>query len=186
MSERLRVGHDNYFEKIDKLRPHHGCCVMIDFVGSTELKEKLEDKQWIRLYLHTFDWIKGRVSGSATRFKIVGDMAMFWFRNIGTLFESRFRLIDSIIEMQKWSIEGFPLLFKAAVTECESVYEITFDVSTGHDLPHKDHTPQPDIYGKEIDLTHRLLSIATEREIIRNKWCYQNLVLSQRDQGSGT
>lgn len=180
MSERLRVGEKGYFETLQKLRPVSGCCVMIDFVGSTELKEKLEDKEWIRLYLHTFDWIKGYI-GIANHSKIVGDSMMFWFRNFGDLWESRAHLFQGLIDMQQWNIEGAPLPLRAAVTLCQSVYEITFDVSTNLDLPIKDSPPQPDVYGKEIDLTHRLMSLAGEREIFMNKWLYQNLAFSHRD-----
>ena len=58
--------------------------------------------------------------------------------------------------VQEWDKDTFGRT-KAAIAHCKEAYDVTFIEGT------------TDVYGRDIDLTHRLLSLAQEGEIIMNE-----------------
>jgi class 3 adenylate cyclase len=136
-----------------KLRPTSGCCVMVDIVDSTKLKQK-PPKAWIVDLMATFVFLEYRFA--APRLKIVGDMMMFWANaaadvSCSHVFEDA-REALALVRAQAATLRPV----RMAAVWCEEIYEITFEDTK-------------DVYGSGIDLTARLLALAGEGEIIMNK-----------------
>lgn len=141
-----------------------GYCFFIDIVGSTELKNENLD-EWIITFYNTFAKVRSDLYSKFRPIKSLGDALMFFIpeENIRdesplTLFAGLRSMIDISNEEKKYFSN-----VKIAAAFCDDAYDVTFlkDV--------------PDIYGKDIDLTARLLSVAQSQEIIMNKTFYMRL-----------
>lgn len=141
-------------EKIDNLKPTYGYCLFIDIVGSTELKDQKLSK-WIILIYNTFAKIKSFLFFKFKRIKSLGDALMFFIPEAEMQGETPLTLFDGLINIIL-SDESYFKETKIGVTYCKEAYDITFLEGV------------PDIYGKDIDLTARLVSIAESQEIIMN------------------
>lgn len=151
----IDLGDPNLKAVLANLNPSAGFCLMVDIVGSTAAKDR-DLREWIRLMANTFNRV--RAWTESTFLKTVGDMLMFWFP------DARFHsttspltIFQGLIDMQEEATPNLYLPVKAAITRCNEAYEISF------------MRPGPDVYGKDIDLTARLLSIAGEGEIVMNE-----------------
>lgn len=142
---------------LEDLKPVNGYCIMADIVGSTELKEK-SVKEWVKRIAYTFNQVRSWVEPNYL--KTVGDMLMFWFKDEQFLKNnSPLMLIDSLASMfrqTKRESEYFQPL-RVAVCHCISVFEISF-IRSGLD-----------VYGRDIDITARLLELAGEGEVVMNE-----------------
>ena len=79
---------------------------------------------------------------------------MFWFQRNTTL--SMLQGLADMLRHAKQQPEYFELV-KVALCRCSDVYEISF------------MRPGEDVYGRDIDLTARLLALAGEGEILMNE-----------------
>jgi hypothetical protein len=143
--------------KIESLEQTPGYCLFIDIVGSTELKDN-DLKKWILKFYNTFAKIRGDLYSKFRPIKSLGDALMFFIPEKDMKEESALSLyagLCSIITVVDEDKKFFSDV-KIAAAFCNEAYDITFlrDV--------------PDIYGKDIDLTSRLLSVAQGNEIIMN------------------
>ena len=134
---------------------------MADIVGSTAIKDR-DVREWIRLLANTFNNIR---AWTEPRFlKTVGDMLMFWFPDAQFYATtSPLTLIQGLDDMNRHKKAKLFLPVRAAVTRCSEAYEISF-MRSGDD-----------VYGKDIDLTARLLDMASEGEIVMNDAFHQVL-----------
>lgn len=142
---------------------------MVDIVDSTLLKSQKPDHEWITLFLNTFVALRSRIGGMVPFLKTVGDMVMFWLPDTKAQNFNSLIFFQDLIHLQGTSIDGI-LPFKMAIVRCEAVYDISFD-------------ERPDIYGNEVDLTSRLLSLATKGQILLNEEFYgkmKNQCLSEQ------
>lgn len=144
----------NLPQKVLQLKPMSGYCFIIDIAGSTELKD-IDLSKWIIFIYNTFANIMGNLFMKFNPIKSLGDALMFFIpednmkdENPLTLFHALWNIISS----------DEPNLreVKIGVTFCEDAYDITFVPDT------------VDVYGKDIDLTARLSSLAESQEIIMN------------------
>ena len=144
----------NLPQKVLQLKPMSGYCFIIDIAGSTELKD-IDLSKWIVFIYNTFANIMGNLFMKFNPIKSLGDALMFFIpednmkdENPLTLFHALWNIISS----------DEPNLreVKIGVACCVDAYDITFVPDT------------VDVYGKDIDLTARLSSLAESQEIIMN------------------
>ena len=142
-------------QKVLQLKPIKGYCFIIDIAGSTELKD-IDLSKWIIFIYNTFANIMGNLFMKFNPIKSLGDALMFFIpednmqdENPLTLFHALWNIISS----------DEPNLreVKIGASYCSDAYDITFVPDTY------------DIYGKDIDLTARLSSIAESQEILMNR-----------------
>jgi len=166
------LGERDLRQKIENLRPVNGFCVMIDMVGSTELKDRSLN-EWILRIGNVFNLARGWVEPKFL--KTIGDMLMFWVRDdVFHRTNSPLGLVVGLASMIRES-EAKPELFsplKAAVCRCSGVFEIVF------------MRPGDDVYGKHIDLTARLVALASEGEVLMNA-DFRDLVCEQYEGSRG-
>jgi len=163
MAKVITLGDPNLRQTLEDLKPVTGFCVMADIVGSTGLKDR-NLQEWIIRIANTFNLVRSWVEPNFL--KTVGDMLMFWFKS-EDLFKTStpLALIDSLASMfaqAKQESEYFHPV-KLAVCRCSDVFEISF-MRQGED-----------VYGKDIDLTARLLALAGEGEVLMNEE-FRNIV----------
>lgn len=139
---------------INDLNPTFGYCFFIDMVDSTGLKDERLSK-WIIYTYNTFANISTFLFSKFKPLKSLGDALMFFIpeREMGD--ETPLTLYDGLVKII-YSDEPYFKPVKIGAAFCREAYEITFM---------RDY---PDIYGKDIDLTARLLSKAESQEIIMN------------------
>jgi len=141
-------------QKVLQLKPMRGYCFIIDIAGSTELKD-IDLSKWIVFIYNTFANIMGNLFMKFNPIKSLGDALMFFIPEGNMEDETPITLFHAL-----WNIisSDEPNLkeVKIGATFCSEAYDITF-------VP--DST---DIYGKDIDLTARLSSLAESQEIMMN------------------
>ena len=141
-------------QKVLQLKPMKGYCFIIDIAGSTELKD-IDLSKWIVFIYNTFANIMGNLFMKFNPIKSLGDALMFFIpegkmedETPITLFHALWNIISSDEPNLKED--------KIGATFCSEAYDITF-------VP-----DSIDIYGKDIDLTARLASLAESQEIMMN------------------
>lgn len=144
-------------DKISRLIPTSGYCIFVDIVGSTELKDKNLTK-WILFIYNTFANIIGNLFMAFNPLKSIGDELMFFIPESELKGETALSIFSALCNIIKIinSNKSYLREVKIGVAYCQQAYDITFIKGT------------IDIYGKDIDLTSRLLSVAKSNEIIMN------------------
>jgi hypothetical protein len=145
-----------HFEiSIKSLSTTPGYCFLIDIVDSTELKDG-NILEWVIFIHNTFANIRGHHYIDFAPLKCLGDTMMFYIpeRDLNgatplTLFCGLWDIVSSSEECLRE--------VRIGAAYCRQAYEITFIQGV------------PDIYGKDIDLTSRLLALAACREIVMNE-----------------
>lgn len=154
MSLFINPNDPNLEAQINNLIPTFGYCFFIDMVGSTELKDDRLSR-WIIYTYNTFANITGFLFSKFQPIKCIGDELMFFIPERAMDGETPLTLYDCLVNIIN-SDEPFIKPVKISAVFCREAYEITFM---------RDY---PDIYGKDIDLTARLASLAGSQEIIMN------------------
>ena len=172
MAQLIDFGYQHFRQTLESLTPVDGFCIMVDVVGSTELKDR-SMTEWIfrigNAFNHARAWVEPKF------LKTVGDELMYWFKDEDfrqttsplTLIQG----LDDMLRETKLKPELFPPV-KVAVCRCSGVLEISF-MRQGED-----------VYGKDIDLTARLLALAGEGEVVMNVG-FWNLVREQYEKCRG-
>lgn len=141
-------------DQISSLSPTPGFCIFIDMAGSTAAKaERLST--WIIHIYNVFANIFSYIPSIFRPIKSLGDGLMFFIPSAQLKGETPLTLYGSLTNIT-FCTEVFIKPVKIGVAFCREAYEISF-------FPN-----YPDIYGKDIDLTARLASIAKPREIVMN------------------
>ncbi len=157
MAHMIDFNDANLQKTLEALNPIEGFCIMVDIVGSAELKDR-NMNEWIIKTGNVFSIARGWVVPKVL--KTVGDLVMFWLKDDEfNKFTSPLTLIQALDNLHQ-ETKSRPNLFpplKVAVCHCSAVLEISF------------LREAEDVYGKDIDLTARLLAIATEGEVVMNE-----------------
>ncbi len=132
---------------------------MVDITDSVKLKNQPPGK-WIKDIAETFSIT--RAWTSVRYLKTIGDLLMFWFPNFQTVSEP-WHIFHGLAATQRLNGGKLPEV-KGAFTKCQDVYDITFSADSRND-----------VYGKDIDLTARLIAVARRGEIIMNASFYEDL-----------
>lgn len=157
MSLLIDLNDPEIIRKIQELPPTPGYCILIDMVGSTALKDA-EPRKWLGRIHDAFALAKAHLK-EFRPLKITGDALMYYIRDSelkssGRTVRSLFLGLCYVVQDKDEHVFGRT---KIAVARCEHAYDVTFQEGV------------PDIYGKDIDLTARLLAVALEQEIIMNE-----------------
>jgi hypothetical protein len=143
--------------KIEALKPVPGYCILVDIVGSTAMKDA-PILDWAPRINNAFANTMSFLDPSVRPLKTIGDELMFYIscEQLEQIGEGPLCLYSGLSSVAG---EQDPLYkdVKIAIAYCESVYRLSF-------LPGVE-----DVYGKDIDLTARLLSKAQPREIVMNE-----------------
>ena len=130
-----------------------GYCIFVDIVGSTALKAA-PITQWAGWFHNTFINAVSELGWNHGPLKIIGDCAMFFIEhgkvNALQLYERLYKLAAEPDDRVYRSV-------KIAACSCSEAFYLTFE------------RDRKDVYGQDIDLTHRLLGLAEEREIVMNE-----------------
>jgi class 3 adenylate cyclase len=147
----------NLKTQIDNLQPTPGYCIFIDSVGSTALKDN-EPRVWLSRLHDIFALAKAYLK-EFQPLKTIGDALMYYIPETEMKAKNQKALdlhLGLCFLVQEKTTEVFGRT-KAAIAHCQEAYCVTFVPGT------------EDIYGKDIDLTARLLSIAQPGEIMMNE-----------------
>lgn len=151
-------------DKIKKLPPTRGFCVVADIVDSVKQKDK-PTAEWACLFSNTLRMVRSILCGGGIQ-KVIGDAVMgfitekeFYKVGMNSMLHQFCGLVDLAREFNP--PHGLPV--KLSIVYCVDAYELSFIEDV------------PDVYGKDIDLTFRLVSKAKEREVLMNKGLYDCL-----------
>jgi class 3 adenylate cyclase len=150
------------FKKIDNINPISGYCLFVDLVGSTILKDN-ELKKWIVFIQNTFVNTNSMLFHKFKPIKSIGDELMFFIPDGKMENETPLTLFDSLCNIISSGGDKNFNEVKIGICYCKEVYPITFIKKT------------PDVYGKEIDLAARLVSVAGANEIVMNEDFYEKI-----------
>ncbi len=140
-------------KKVQQLAPTPGYCIIADIVGSTQMKDQ-SVPSWAARIFNTFSLLTSYLHVSPL--KSIGDALMFYIPEAElSRTASPLQIFFGLCLFVQEKDSEFSTA-KAAITYCTNAYELTFVRGTH------------DIYGKDIDLTARLLGTALEREIVMN------------------
>jgi len=145
-----------------------GTCIFIDLVESTGAKYKKGIGQWGKLINNTFNFISILNDFPENIVKGIGDELMIYIPDVDLVKKDAFSNHYSIIEELHATLDNissFPVknLFmdcKVAMHYCTEVYNITFLKAYN------------DYYGKDIDMTARLMSKSGRNRIVFSEAFY--------------
>ena len=158
--------------KMDALKPTPGYCILVDIVGSTAMKDD-SLLQWAPKIHNAFANTMSFLSPSIRPLKSIGDELMFYVSSetLSLLSETPLNLYAGLYSVAG-ELDPLYTAVKVAIAYCESAYRLSF-------LPGTE-----DVYGKDIDLTARLLSKACPRDVIMNETFVNMVKESLRTKGS--
>jgi class 3 adenylate cyclase len=153
---------------LKKIPPCPGTCIFIDLVESTGIKYKKGIGHWGKLINNTFNFISLLNDFPDNIVKGIGDELMIYIPDDILAKKETFTNHYSIIEelyATLHNIESFPVknLFmncKVSLHYCTDVYNITFLMGYN------------DYYGKDIDMTARLMSKSGKNRIVFSEAFY--------------
>jgi len=154
---RLDPSDGDIQNKIASLEPVTGYCVLVDIVDSTALKD-LERREWLSQTINTLTLAQSYLASFDRPLKVMGDALMFYISETPlTNTKPALTLFLGLCYLVQEKERGVFGATKAAVAYCLDVYPVSIA------------TDARDFYGKDIDLTARLLSVAGEGEIVMNE-----------------
>ncbi|MDZ4205107.1 MAG: adenylate/guanylate cyclase domain-containing protein [Bacteroidales bacterium] len=159
-----------------------GTCIFIDIVGSTDIKYRTEFKSWARMLNNTFNFITFLNDFPNHVVKGIGDELMLYIpdedlRKKKTI-NNHYHLLEEIYATLH-NIKNFPgstmfLPCKVALHYCTDVYNITYFAN------------YDDYYGRDIDLSARLMTKSRIHRIVFSEKFYNLVVNDARQLGLDT
>lgn len=139
--------------KVDALAKTPGICIFIDITGSTKMKCS-GLKQWVARIHNCFANSRANLS-SFNPIKSIGDALMYYIEEQDLLKSgyNELQIYDGLWQLATERGSDFPDV-KIGAAWCEDVYPITF------------FSGSRDYYGIDIDLTARLQSCASNKEVV--------------------
>ena len=150
---------------LEKIPKCPGTCFFIDVINSTDIKYKSSLKAWGKRLNNTFNFISLLNDFPDNVVKGIGDELMLYipdtdlvnktsYNNYLGLIEEIYATIDNLLN---YPIEDTFLNCKVSIHYCTDVYNITFFEKAN------------DYYGKDIDLTARLMGKARANRIVMSE-----------------
>ncbi len=154
--------------QIDNLQPTAGYCIFIDSVGSTALKDN-EPRVWLSRLYDIFALAKAYLK-EFQPLKTIGDALMYYIAEDELKAKHQTALslhlgLSFLVQEKTTDVFGRT---KVAIAHCKDAYRVTFVRGT------------EDIYGRDIDLSARLLSVAQPGEIMMNERFATEVVAEHR------
>ena len=159
-------------EKLKQIPKCPGTCIFMDIVGSTKIKYSSALPQWGKRLNNTFNFISLLNDFPDNIVKGIGDEIMLFIPDEALLskksFNNHFALLEEIYATL-FNIKHFPrndlfLPCKVGIHYCTEVYNITFLEGFN------------DYYGKDIDMTARLMSNAQANRIVLSDIFYRKVI----------
>lgn len=173
------VYHINHFDpnskeiekELSKIPLCPGTCIFIDIVNSTNIKYTTSIAQWGKKLNNTFNFISILNDFPDNIVKGMGDELMVYIPDDSLKSrqarENHYSLLEEIystlFNISNFPADGLFLNCKAAIHYCTDVYNITFLKGFN------------DYYGKDIDLTARLMTKARENRIVFSEKFYKKV-----------
>jgi hypothetical protein len=155
----INCNNQNLVNEINALSPTAGFCLFIDISGSTKLKDFCRSN-WVLKIMNTFNLTRTFLGDAWPPVKSIGDELMIWV-NEGKI--NPVTIFNGLVNQINEPTSSFQPV-KISLCHCCDSFEMTF---------FKD---KPDVYGKDIDLTARLMQKAEESEIVMNERYYKLLI----------
>jgi len=164
---------EDYFKNLP-LCP--GVCIFIDIVNSTNIKYHSEVWEWGRKLNNTFNFISFLNDFPDNIVKGIGDEIMLYiptaslrekdtYKSLAGLLGEIYASLDTI---KNFPVDGLFLQCKVAMHYCTDVYNISFLEGFN------------DYYGKDIDLSARLMSKAKANRIVISQCFYDKMLEDQK------
>ncbi len=158
-------------EQIRQLEKVPGVCIFIDLINSTGDKYSCSDEGWIKKINNTFNFISLLNQFPNFVVKGIGDEMMLYlpdhalikndaFSNYYTLLGEIYATMDTLVHHP---LKDLFYRCKVGIHYCTEVFNITFFEGVN------------DYYGKDIDLSARLMTKAYENCIVMSEAFYQKV-----------
>lgn len=166
------AGSGGIREILANLRTVSGTCFFIDLYRSTAIKYHVPAAEWIARFHNTFSFISFLNDFPDNIVKGIGDEIMLFIPDEDlakkTAYDTHFALLEEI-RATVYNIRHFPvqekfLNCKVAIHHCTETYNISFFRGAN------------DFYGKEIDLTARLMTKTAENRIVLSESFYKKVL----------
>jgi class 3 adenylate cyclase len=166
-------------EALRDLRTVPGTCFFIDLYRSTAVKYHSSPAEWITRFHNTFSFISFLNDFPDNIVKGIGDEIMLYIPDDvlakKPAYDTHFALLEEI-RATVYNIRHFPeqekfMNCKVAIHHCSDVYNISFFRGAN------------DFYGKDIDLTARLMAKTTENRIVLSESFYRKVIEDLRRAG---
>jgi hypothetical protein len=164
-------GSGEIAELVKGLKGIPGTCFFIDMHRSTAIKYSAPAAEWITRFHRTFSFISFLNDFPDNIVKGIGDELMLFIPDEELVrkpaYNSHFELLEEI-HATLYNILHFPLQeqffnCKVAIHYCSDAYNISFFPGAN------------DFYGKDIDLTARLMSKTVENRIVLSEKFYEKV-----------
>ena len=148
-----------------------GTCIFIDITNSTAIKYSSEIEHWGKLLNNTFNLITFLNDFPDNIVKGIGDEIMLYIpddalkakQDINNYFSLLFEIFATLDNIKNFPLEDLFLNCKVGMHYCTEVYNITY--FKGYN----------DYYGKDIDLSARLMSKAKINRIVISEPYYKKV-----------
>ncbi|MEI7731153.1 MAG: hypothetical protein WCO56_16370 [Verrucomicrobiota bacterium] len=147
--------------KLKSLQPTPGYCIFVDIVGSTALKDS-SISEWCKFIHHTFNSTQFHIPVPIQPLKSIGDCLMYYIPEPQMCGETPLSLLAGLYGLTRHT-DAILRDVRVSIGYCQDVYAVSFLLG------------MHDFYGKDIDLTSRLLAIAQSKEILMNEPFYQQV-----------
>lgn len=161
-----------YLKELPKIP---GVCIFIDIVNSTAIKYKTGIEHWGRLLNNTFNMINFLNDFPDYIVKGIGDELMLYIpdealserkEGITDYFSLLFEIYATIDNIKNYPLEDVFLNCKVGIHYCTDVYNITYFDGVN------------DYYGKDIDLTARIMGKSNINRIVMSEAYYQKVMIN--------
>jgi class 3 adenylate cyclase len=163
-------------EQIQQLEKVPGVCIFIDLINSTGDKYADDKNSWIRKTNNTFNFISILNHFPDFVVKGIGDEMMLYlpdhalakndaFNNYYALLSEIYATMDTLVHHP---LQDLFYKCKVGIHYCTEVFNITFFEGVN------------DYYGKDIDLSARLMSKAYENRIVMSEAFYEKALTDHK------
>lgn len=151
-----------------------GVCIFIDLVNSTEIKYNTGIEHWGRLLNNTFNMINVLNDFQEFVVKGIGDELMIYIpekelnkRSEGIMdyFTLLAEVHSTLDTLENYPLDNVFMKCKACLHYCRDVYNITYFKNAN------------DYYGKDIDLSARLMTKSKQNRIVISDTFYQKIAV---------
>ncbi len=167
-------------KELESISKCPGTCFFIDLVGSTAIKYKEDLKSWGRKLNNTFNFISILNDFPNNVVKGIGDEIMLYIPDeelnkkstVNDYFSLLQEIYSTIYNIKYHPLQDSFMQCKVAIHHCLDVYNITFLEGVN------------DYYGKDIDLSARLMSKSRANRIVISEAFYQKVIKNHQDKYS--
>ncbi len=156
-----------------------GTCIFIDIVSSTRVKYESDITQWGRRLNNTFNFISFLNDFPDNIIKGIGDELMLYIPDevlsIKTTISDHYSLLEEIYStihnLQRFPVKDLFYHCQVSIHYCTEAYNVTFLEGFN------------DYYGRDIDLTARLMQKAHSDRLVFSEAFYKKVIGILKQQG---